>query len=64
MIWSTRFVNSHASDDGMKMKKNRGLGHFCAHAGKIEPGEPPEDGEISNMIMPSDTGFEIQTLEV
>ena len=28
---------------------NRALGHFCAHTGLIGPGEPPEDGEMSEM---------------
>ena len=32
---------------------NRALGHFCAHAGYSGPGEPPEDGEMSAMTLPS-----------
>ena len=32
---------------------NRALGHFCAHTGLIGPGEPPEDGEMSEMTLPS-----------
>ena len=32
---------------------NRALGHFCAHTSKIGPGEPPDDGEMSEMTLPS-----------
>ena len=32
---------------------NRALAHFCAHTGYIGPGEPPEDGEMSEMKMSS-----------
>ena len=32
---------------------NWALGHLCAHKGYIEPGEPPEDGEMSEMTLPS-----------
>ena len=32
---------------------NRALGHFCAHTGYIGPEEPPEDGEMSEMTLPS-----------
>ena len=32
---------------------NRALGHFCAHTGLIGPGERPEDGEMSEMTLPS-----------
>ena len=32
---------------------NRVLGHFCPHTGQIGPGEPPEDGEMSEMTLPS-----------
>ena len=32
---------------------NRALGHFCAHTGYIGQGEPPEDGEMSEMTLPS-----------
>ena len=32
---------------------NRALGHFCAHTGYIGPGEPPEDGEMSDMTLSS-----------
>ena len=32
---------------------NRALGLFCAHTGKNGPGEPPEDGEISEITLPS-----------
>ena len=28
------------------------------------PGEPPEDGEMNEMILSSDTGFEIRALAV
>ena len=28
---------------------NRALGHFCAHTGSTGPGEPPEDGEMSDI---------------
>ena len=38
---------------------NRALGHFCAHTGKIGPGEPPEDVKRH---CPQDTEFEFQTL--
>ena len=41
---------------------NRALCHFCAHADLIGPGEPPEDGEMSEMTLPS--RHRIQTLEV
>ena len=27
-------------------------GHLCAHTGQIGPGEPPEDGEMNEMILP------------
>ena len=30
---------------------NRALDHFCAHKGYIGPGEPPEDGEMSEMTL-------------
>ena len=29
------------------------LGHLCAHIGLTGPGEPPEDGEINEMTLPS-----------
>ena len=29
------------------------LGHLCAHIGQTGPGEPPEDGEMNEMILPS-----------
>ena len=32
---------------------NRALGHMCAHTGWIGPGEPLEDGEMSEMTLPS-----------
>ena len=32
---------------------NRTLGHFCAHVGLIGLGEPPEDGDMSEMTLPS-----------
>ena len=32
---------------------NRALGHFCAHTGQIGPWEPPEDGDMSEMTLPS-----------
>ena len=32
---------------------NRALGHFCAHTGQIEPGQPPEDGEMSETSLSS-----------
>ena len=32
---------------------NRALGHFCAHIGSIGPGKPPEDGDMSEMTLPS-----------
>ena len=32
---------------------NRALGHFCAHTVKIGSGEPTEDGEMSEMTLPS-----------
>ena len=32
---------------------NRALGHFCTHTGYIEPGEPLENGEMSEMTLPS-----------
>ena len=32
---------------------NRALGHYCAHTGETGPGEPPEDGEMSEMTLPS-----------
>ena len=37
------------------MGKNEkvGLGHFCAHTGYIGPGEPPEDGKMSKITLPS-----------
>ena len=28
---------------------NRALGHFCVHKGQIGPGEPSENGEMSEM---------------
>ena len=28
---------------------NRALGHLCAHTGHIGPGEPPEDGKMSEI---------------
>ena len=31
----------------------RFFGHFCAHAEKIGPGEPPENGEMNEMTLPS-----------
>ena len=43
---------------------NRALGHFCAHTGNIGPGEPPEDGEMSEMTLHSRHRIRIQTLEV
>ena len=30
---------------------------FCAHTGLIGPGEPPEDGEMSEMTLPSRHGI-------
>ena len=36
---------------------NRALGHFCAHTGKIGPEEPPEDGEMSEMTLPTRQGI-------
>ena len=35
---------------------NRALGHFCAHTAYIGPGEPPRDGEMSEMILLSRHG--------
>ena len=32
---------------------NRALDHFCAHTGKIGPGEPPGNGAMSEMTLPS-----------
>ena len=32
---------------------NRHLGHICAHVGSFEPGEPLEDGQMSEMTLPS-----------
>ena len=32
---------------------NRALGHLRAHIGKTGPGEPPEDGEMIGMTLPS-----------
>ena len=29
------------------------LGHLCAHTGQAGPGEPPEDGEMNEMTLPS-----------
>ena len=34
-------------------KMNQALGHFCAYTGLIGPIEPPEDGEMSEMALPS-----------
>ena len=31
---------------------NRALGHCCAHTGQIGPGEPLEDGEMSEITLP------------
>ena len=36
-----------------KMKMNRAFGHPCAHIGLTGPGEPPEDGEMIEMTLPS-----------
>ena len=41
---------------------NRASGHFCAHTGTPSSGEPPDDGEMSEMTLPSK--HRIQTLEV
>ena len=32
---------------------DRALGHFCAHTGYTGPEEPPEDGEMNEMTLPS-----------
>ena len=32
---------------------NQALGHFCAHTGLIWPGEPAEDGDMSEMTLSS-----------
>ena len=32
---------------------NRAIGHFCAHTCQIGPGEHPEDGDMSEMTLPS-----------
>ena len=32
---------------------NQPLGHFSAHRGYIGPTEPPEDGDMSEMTLPS-----------
>ena len=37
----------------MKNEMNRALGHLCAHIGQTGPGEPPEDGEMIEMTLPS-----------
>ena len=31
---------------------------MCAHIGYTGPGEPLEDGEMNEMTLPPDTGFE------
>ena len=36
-----------------KNEMNRALGHLCAHIGQTGPGEPPEDGEMNEMTLPS-----------
>ena len=32
---------------------SRALGHLCAHIGETGPGEPPEEGEMIGMTLPS-----------
>ena len=36
-----------------KNEMNRDLGHLCAHIGQTGPREPPEDGEMIEMTLPS-----------
>ena len=44
---------------------NEVLGHIFAHnIGLTEPGETLEDGEMNEMTLPSDKGFEISALAV
>ena len=37
----------------VKNEMNRVLGHFCSHTSYIEPEESPEDGEMSEITLPS-----------
>ena len=37
----------------MQNEMYRALGQFCSHTGKIGPEEPPEDGEMNEMTLPS-----------
>ena len=32
---------------------NEVLGHRCAHVGQTGPGEPPDEGELKEMTLPS-----------
>ena len=36
-----------------KNEMNGVLGYLCAHIGQTGPGEPPEDGEMNEMTLPS-----------
>ena len=42
-----------SSQGGYKNEMNRVLGRLCAHIGRTGPGEPPEDGEMNEMTLPS-----------
>ena len=36
-----------------KYEMNGPLGHLCAHVGETGSGEPPEDGEMNEITLPS-----------
>ena len=43
--------------DGGGNEMNGVLGHLCAHIGYTGPGEPPEDGEMNEITLPSRHGM-------
>ena len=52
---STFIDSMYTTEEGLtEIKCNEGgLGHICAHIGLAGPREPPEDGEMNVMTLPS-----------